>query len=282
MDRKKGVPNFTYAMKQAKAYTGNIKETEITVNMPINCKDLSFTTQKLYTGGSYIFTSFPKPKITKNLLYWNFSNMEPREDLEIYFNKIGYPAWEVTASSQDARQGNLAVNVMDGDPRSYWSSEEGIKIEGSWLEFKPLIYINQKDTKLFEPRIYKVAIIPGNGETLSKFYEYSHLKDAEFSIRKEKKAITEGDKKQTTAVKPRKKPEDDIISVECGADWTLQEFKVKKYPLETSAGPAVLTISTYYQGQKAKNICISEILIFDRKDNELYDDTDRVRGETSF
>ncbi|MCE1246225.1 MAG: hypothetical protein LWY06_06255 [Firmicutes bacterium] len=277
MDRKKGVPNFAYAMKQAKAYTGNIKDTEIIVNMPVNCKDLSFTTQKLYTGGSYIFTSLPKPKVTKNILYWSFNNMEPGEDLEVYFSKLGYPAWEITASSQDAKNANTTSNLMDGDPRTYWSSEEGMQIEGSWLEFKPFMYVNQKDTKIFEPKIYKIAIIPGNGETLSKFYEYSHLKDAEVSIRKEKKVEPDKDKKNAAPVKQRKKAEDEIISVECGADWTLQEFGVRKYPLSTMEGPLRLTISSFYQGQKFKNICISEILIFDRRENEVYDDTDKVR-----
>ena len=68
MDRSKGVPNFTYALKHAKAYSGNIKSTQITINMPVNCKGLPFTTKKLYRGGSYLFTSFPKPKIIKNIL----------------------------------------------------------------------------------------------------------------------------------------------------------------------------------------------------------------------
>lgn len=271
MDRSKGVPNFAYALRMAKTYTGNIRNTEITVNMPVNCKDLPFTTTRLYKGGSYLFASFPKPAVSRNVLTWRIEDLEPRENLEIYFYKNGYPGWEVTASSEDSSDGNVTANLIDGDPRTFWSNDQGRKAVGSWLQFRPFMEQAGEKKRTFEPKIYQVAIIPGNGEDLTKFYQYSHLLDADMVIKEEKseEPQSEEDEKQAQQIKKRM---EDIINIDCTADWSLQLFKTKKKPLDTVGGPAQLTIKSIYPGQKFNTLCISEVLIFDREEKETYDE----------
>jgi len=266
MDRKDGIPNFTYQIKSAKRYVGNIDKTYIEINMPIDCRGLPFTTKKIYKDSSYIYTSFPRPKINKNILRWQFSDLEPREDLEIYFSGKNFPGWKVTCSSADTAEGHGCDKVLDGNPRTFWLNNT-VKNPGSWLEFTPFIFGKEKVGDYVAPKIYKIAIIPGNGETLSKFYRYPHLREAVLSIRK--KAEEDEDKKHEEEKKPRRRDES-VIEVYCTADWTLQTFEAKREPLDTTKGPARLKVKSIYPGQKYKSLCISEILIFDRKDNQLY------------
>lgn len=271
MDRKDGIPNFTYEIKPAKRYVGNIAKTDIEINMPIDCKNLPFTTKKIYKKSPYIYTSFPRPKIRKNILRWQLTDMEPREDLEIFFYGKDFPGWKVTCSSANTAEGHGCDKVFDGNPRTFWLNNT-VKNEGSWLEFSPFIFGKEKVGDYIAPKIYKIAIIPGNGETLSKFYQYPHLREAVVLIRKkaedsEEKKNEEDEKKQ---IRRRRRREPRIIEVYCTADWTLQSFEAKKEPLDTTKGPARMTIKSIYPGQKYKSLCISEILIFDRKDNELY------------
>ncbi|MCD4784436.1 MAG: hypothetical protein K8T10_11500 [Candidatus Eremiobacteraeota bacterium] len=268
MDRKDGIPNFTYEIKPAKRYVGTIAKTNIEINMPIDCKNLPFTSKKIYKKSSYVYTSFPRPKIQKNILRWQIADMEPREDLEVYFYGKDFPGWKVTCSSANTAEGHGSDKVLDGNPRTFWLNNT-VKNEGSWLEFTPFIFGNEKVGDYIAPKIYKIAIIPGNGETLSKFYQYPHLREAIVLIRK--KADDDGEKKsEEDEKKLRRRRETRFIEVSCTADWTLQSFEAKKEPLDTTKGPARMKIKSIYPGQKYKSLCISEVLIFDRKDNELY------------
>ncbi len=277
MDRKEGMPNFTYELKPAKAYAGNIGSSRITVNMPLNCKNLPSTTQKIYKSGPYLYSSLPRPKINRNELFWTYENLEPLQDLEVFFNGNGFPGWEVECSTSEKEQGNGCDKVLDGNPRTCWMNGSN-ENRGSWLQFKPYIMKDGKKSYTFEPDVSRIGLIPGNGESLSIFYRYSHVREADVLVQPDKdKFEDDGDKdkdKIEDETKRKKKNDriDEIIEIDCTADWAVQVFKVKKKPLSTRLGPIRLTVRSIYPGMKFKPLCISEILIFDRKDNELYDE----------
>lgn len=269
MDRERGVPNFTYEISRAKNYKGSIKSSDILVNLPIDARNLSAVSSKDYRDGSFLYTSLSQPKINRNILSWKIDDMETSEDLEVYFYGSGYPGWEITCSSSDGEGGNTCKNLIDGSPYTYWASAADRRGEGSWFEFKPFVEKNGVKSYTFEPVIHKIAIIPGNGESLSSFYQYSHLREAELEIKAEKS--DEDENQDDTRAKRIRSRQQDIIDIYCTADWSLQEFETRKVPLDTKSGPARLTVKSIYPGQKYNTLCISEILIFDRKENEVYD-----------
>ena len=272
MNRKDGIPNFTYELKPAKAYTGNIGTTKISINMPINCKNLPSTTKKIYKSGKYLYTSLPRPKISKNILTWSFENLEPAQDLEIFFNGNGFPGWEAQCSSSEKDKGHGCENVLDGNPRTFWMNGTN-ENRGSWLQFKPYLMNDGKKSRTFEPNVERIGLIPGNGESLSTFYRYSHVREADVMINPDKAKLQEDEEEEDEKTKKRKRKRiEEIIEISCTADWTVQVFKVKKRALETKKGPMKLTIREIYPGMKFKPLCISEVLIFDRKENELYDE----------
>lgn len=296
MTRHNGVPHFTYTLKEAKAYKGKVGSTNIRLNMPLSCKDMPFTTTPLYDGSSFLHTSLPKPKVSRNYMHWDFDDHLPLNDLEVYFYKNGFPDWEVVSSSGRDKKDVSSGNVLDGNPRTYWMSSEKNHGIGSWLQFTPVIRDRKGNTRSFSPEVKSMGVIPGNTRTLSDFYDYSHLMEAEVEVyikpsknKKEENEKKNDEKKVEKDKEPdvdrptdlsnvplrhhrrkRKEKKHDAIVMECKADPVLQIFNARK-PLLTTDGPLRMLMTMVYQGQSKDPLCISEVLIFDREPNEVYD-----------
>ncbi|MFP4497714.1 MAG: hypothetical protein ACLFQV_05835, partial [Vulcanimicrobiota bacterium] len=176
LDRDQGVPHITYTMRQAQAYVGEIKSSDITIDMPVDCEKLSMASQKYYEGESYIYSSIPSPKLSYNKISYNFSDFEPDRDLEVYFYDHGFPVWRASTSLEGSSRLHDAGKMLDGNPKTYWlAGDKGI---GSWIQFTPLKKYRDGKTSGFSTRVHKIGIIPGNTASISDFYDYSHLMEA--------------------------------------------------------------------------------------------------------
>jgi hypothetical protein len=292
MSREKGVPHFTYTLQQAEAYSGKTGLSSIEVNMPITCTGMPFTAAPLYDGSAHVFVSLPRAKVQGNILAWEMKDHSPLGDLKISFYKKGFPDWEVTCSSGEM-SGHSCLNVLDGDPQTFWMSADDKGGIGQWLQFKPIVRDASGKGSSFTPLVKGIGIIPGNITTLSDFYNFGHLKEGEVEV--VRKASPKKEENKPIAVpgptaKPRnrvdvpggieKTPEfgekkkkgekQEVILLDCLADPVLQVFFAKKKPLPPVDGSLKMTVTMTYQGQLHKNLCISEVLIFDREPKEVY------------
>lgn len=291
LNRDNGIPHLAYSLKEARGYSGKVGHTEIVVDMPIDCEDLPFATKKHYSSSRYIYSSLPKPEIRGNLLTWTFDDHQPGKDLVLYFYSNGFPGWQVSCAKcqQEAdKTGCDCQNVLDGNRLTYWKTGAVNKGVGYWLQFKPVNVDREGNTASAAGKIYQVGVIPGNTRTLSEFYKYSHLKEAEVKIyqkpkkeKKEKKG--EGEEEKPPEVdRPRglvsvqeiektkdRKDEKDVLLVDCTADPVLQVFKTGKF-LDASRGPVRMLMTMVYPGQDFDQLCISEVLLFDRKPGRTF------------
>mgnify|MGYP000664762218 CR=1 FL=1 len=69
----------------------------------------------------------------------------------------------------------------------------------------------------------------------------------------------------------KRKERSDVIFLDCSADWNLQIFKSQK-PIDTTQGPLRILNKSVYPGLHFRQLCISEVLIFDRKPGEPFEE----------
>ena len=196
LSRDQGIPFFSYGQSQSRAYAGSIIQTDIDVNMGIDCRDLPMVAQPDFSGRNYLYASLPSPRIQRNILSWSFKNHLPLEDLSIYFYRDGYPDWLVESSDTEPGMASSAQNVFDGDIRTSWVSPPENKGVGSYLVFTPVIRDNKSNTRPFEPVVREIGLVPGNTATLSSFYNYSHLMEGIVEVLIIKPEIPEEDREK--------------------------------------------------------------------------------------
>jgi hypothetical protein len=284
LNRENGIPHLTYELGKVNTFTGNVKQTEITVNMPMDCEKIPFVSDKFATNDSYIYSSLPKPIVRKNILTWSSDKNKLDKDLELYFYANGYPDWEVKCSEDNFPE--KSFNIIDGNIRTFWKAKGSRDGQGAWMEFKPVVRTRDGKTRSYSPKVSGIGIVPGNIRTLSDFYNFSQLREADGEIfiepesekpsQKTTKDGKTGSSPYATGIVPEpvkknktsrtnKRDKQDYIFLDCNADPIMQVFKPRT-PLDTRQGPVRVTAVSVYSGQRFKELCISEVLLFDRSD----------------
>jgi len=242
-----------YILKTGALWKGKIENIKVNIHFKdFSLNDLYnrsayfYENKKLLNKASYKFDISPKSyKIDKNIIKYEFKNLEPDFNIEIILPPKIFERVEADSTLTSKKENKYAPeNMIDNNPKTAWV--EGKKDFGKGVKLYFATAATTAGGKIDgDYLIQKIGIINGYGKNKKLFYANNRVKKIRFdywSIKKDK---------------------------ELTKFFTLKDkFKMQyiKFKEPVSLNNFRITVLSVYKGKKYNDTCISEIKIFPVKD----------------